>query len=803
MDPKDEDILIQVLTLFKNIHKKYPNFEKLADEIAFAEIVPLKAFECLFFAYVKNNYLGPPFDLPIDISEMDKLAYSFLTVDAETPFQLIRYPSLLWLCKEYSYHMASVSKIMSLKYACHHLKCIYMMQNMYGETRCPTIKQDFDDILEKVTLDEINEMRDTDSFTFAILGCYISVFYHDFELANRFQKMCEDFLGIQVNFSAVLGTRTKAQQNALSQLIIQVERIKENSVIELPNTPTAMPKVCSLEDDNLLEFIKFTSDSSVNQKLSIAEQAFVLCFGEIYRRSHPNDELINEQSLSFVTAIVRSIMENEKSSNGAEDGSTEIDEPLVAWPILTEALFKRGFYERQSLSRQERAMRQLEEITAQYSATQPDISERGLEYFFWSRMPSFWQTDLCHAKLLSDLGMVKSALDIYLRCQQWNEVVDAYTVIGQRDLAEKVIRERIAAGYETPDLYCCLGDVTLDSSYYEKAWEMSKHKSARAARLLGLSAVNKEKDKKKGVEYFEKSLEINRFQVNLWFSLGCLYMDLHDFQHAERAFRYSVTLEPDNHEAWNNLASAVMFGGRKWQTLALLKEAVKHNYESWRIWENILLVATEDRSFNDVINAYHRLIELRQKHVDPQILGILVKAVSEDLPDNKGQGASKYRKELLNLLGRVTSTNPMDGEAWRLYANLVLSGEEEDLKPVDYQKAVQYIQRSYQCRLRSAETDWEFKKDVREDLLQDLRAMTNLLIPSSSEEKAKEVFGEESTGFVDSSLFSLRMNINVFMARLKASLNKCFDEKVKNEITEDKKILSDLHETVNAALGEK
>ncbi|VUZ38697.1 unnamed protein product [Hymenolepis diminuta] len=805
MDPKDEEILIKIITLFRAINKKYPNFEKLADEIVLAGIAPLKAFECILYAYVKNNYLGPPFALSVDISEMDKLAYSFLTVDAETPFQLVRYPSLLWLCKEYSYHMASVSIIMSFKYACHHLKCIYMMQDMYGEARCPTIKQDFDDILEKVNLDEIAERRDEDSFTFAILGCYISVFYHDFQLANRFQKICEDFLGIKVNFSAVLGTRTKAQQNALPQLIAQVERSKEGaSAIELPNTPTAKPNMCPLDDDNLLEFIKFADDSNVNQKLSIAEQAFVLRFGEMHRRLHPNDELVNEQSLSFVTAIVRNIMEEKgRSSNETENGSNEgEEESLVAWPILTEALFKRGFYERRSLARQERALRQFEEITAQYSAAQPDTSERGLEYFFWSKMPSFWQADLGHAKLLSNLGMVKSALDIYLRCQQWDEIVDAYTVIGQRDLAEKVIRERIAAGHETSELYCCLGDVTSDPSYYEKAWEMSKHKSARAARSLGLNAVNKEKDKKKGTEYFEKSLEINRFQVNLWFSLGCIYMDLHDFQNAERAFRYSVTLEPDNYKGWNNLANAVMFAGRKWQTLTLLKEAVKYNYDSWRIWENILLVATEDRSFNDVIYAYHRLIELRQKHVDPQILGVLVKAVSEDLPDNKGRGASKYREELLNLFGHVTSTNPMDSGAWRLYANLVLSGEEKDLKPVDYQKAVQYIQRSYQCRLHSAEKDWEFKKDIREDLLKDLRVMTNLLIPSTSEERAKEVFGEESKGFVSSSLFSLRMNINVFMARLKVAMNKCFDEKVKDEIGEDNKVLSSLHDTVNASLGE-
>lgn len=252
--------------------------------------------------------------------------------------------------------------------------------------------------------------------------------------------------------------------------------------------------MCPLEDDNLLEFIKFSNEFNVNQKLSIAEQAFILCCGEMHRRCYPHDDLINEQSLSFVTAIIRSIAEKrEKASIGVGNGSEEEEKPLVSWPILTEALFKRGFYERRSLARQERAMRQLEEITAQFSAAQPETSERGLEYFFWSRMPSFWQTELAHAKLLSNLGMIRTALDIYLRCQQWDEIINSYTVIGQRDLAEKVIRERIATGHETPELYCCLGDVTSDPTHYEKAWEMSKHRSARAARFLGLHAINKEK----------------------------------------------------------------------------------------------------------------------------------------------------------------------------------------------------------------------------------------------------------------------------------------------------------------------
>ena len=49
--------------------------------------------------------------------------------------------------------------------------------------------------------------------------------------------------------------------------------------------------------------------------------------------------------------------------------------------------------------------------------------------------------------------------------------------------AEAVIRQQLAVK-ETPDLYCSLGEVTRDRSYFEKAVEISKGRSARAFRML-------------------------------------------------------------------------------------------------------------------------------------------------------------------------------------------------------------------------------------------------------------------------------------------------------------------------------
>merc|ERR1719318_104388 len=154
-------------------------------------------------------------------------------------------------------------------------------------------------------------------------------------------------------------------------------------------------------------------------------------------------------------------------------------------------------------------------------------------------------------------------------------------------------------------------------------------------------------------------------------------MELERWELAAKCYRKYTHME-DNFEAWNNLARCYVNLGQKERAWRVLQESVRCDYENWKVWDNLMVIATDVAVFEDVIRSYNRILDLKQTHMDKQVLTILVRAVMEDLTDREGQASSKHKDRVQKLLARLTVAMPKEPVPWKLYGKLLTRKVEDD-----------------------------------------------------------------------------------------------------------------------------
>lgn len=206
-------------------------------------------------------------------------------------------------------------------------------------------------------------------------------------------------------------------------------------------------------------------------------------------------------------------------------------------------------------------------------------------------------------------------------------------------------------------------------SCYEKAWELSKKRSHRAQRHWAQYFFVR-KQYQECIPHFEKSVSINPLQAIVWLRLGFAALETENWQIAATAYRRYTTLEPDGFEAWNNLAQAYIKLGNKRSAHQALTDALRCNFDNWKVWENLLVVSADIGHYSDVLRAYHRLLDLKDKYLNLDVLGELVYGVCNNINDYEGRQCGHLLQKTRELLGRVTALYPGEGHVWELYASL-------------------------------------------------------------------------------------------------------------------------------------
>ncbi|KAI7785914.1 tpr repeat-containing protein [Diaporthe eres] len=263
-----------------------------------------------------------------------------------------------------------------------------------------------------------------------------------------------------------------------------------------------------------------------------------------------------------------------------------------------------------------------------------------------------------------------------------DEELDENTEISTLKAEDFTGPERTPPQPNAPRLFCILGDMESDSAvaHYERAWEISKNRYARAQKSLGEHYLAL-KDWHKARDAYNLAVSVNRIAPELWNRLGDINLRLGLFGDAAEAYTRAIgssndTSGGEDARTWSNLGSALysMYleavgeskkaketgdeteaptNGHKHeddeedeeprpstkrtpkdpamllvQSMKAYKRGASIAGDNWRIWDNVITLATRMRPmpFFEIIQAVRSINRLRQTEdaLDDDILRLLL-----------------------------------------------------------------------------------------------------------------------------------------------------------------------------------
>lgn len=267
----------------------------------------------------------------------------------------------------------------------------------------------------------------------------------------------------------------------------------------------------------------------------------------------------------------------------------------------------------------ERALLMMDNLVKNFCEPSPGVTQR-IPLCFGVYIPSIPALRKEHGELLVRCGLIGEAVKIFEDLELWDNLIFCYRLLEKKAAAVELIKKRLAEIPNDPRLWCSLGDVTNNDSCYEKALEVSNNRSARAKRSLARSAYNRgEYETSKML--WESAMALNSLYPDGWFALGAAALKARDVEKALDGFTRAVQLDPDNGEAWNNIACLHMIKKRSKEAFIAFKEALKFKRDSWQLWDNYGNVAMDVGNVSQALEAIQKVLNISGcKRINAELL---------------------------------------------------------------------------------------------------------------------------------------------------------------------------------------
>lgn len=490
--------------------------------------------------------------------------------------------------------------------------------------------------------------------------------------------------------TGVLGIKRQYQTEEFSQLVVktmtkasadagapprtgsgtEVQDGEAESNAPVGNVPENL-KLTSVDDmTDVLEVPKFSASVDDDERdmlekpLGAVEQLLLLAkCNHLWVTSNPNDELLLQQVNAIAQRVLRT--EEKPTEDDGENG------PLLTanWLSFSCGLYYRCRAEHHRNKTRERAAFQLQALVDQFRDPRPSAAHR-LLLVHGAGYPARFHLQREMGSRMMRMGMVSTAHEQFKKLRMWPEAIDCLMVAERNVEALDLVRELLEKS-PTPRLWCCLGDLEKEPRHYEKAWELSKGRFARAQRSLGRHRFVKN-ELAKAIDAFALALDINPLHADVWFTMGCAQMRLERFEDAATTFSRCIGVDDENAEAWANLAATHSALGKLQEARNCMVEATRRCREGWRMWESFLGICMQLRDIQGCIQGLRRLVELGQEaRVQERVLGMLTMAVISDqdgLYDHRTGRA--FAGPLEEFFKFVTTKRASEPFYWRFWAEL-------------------------------------------------------------------------------------------------------------------------------------